>query len=390
MKTLRTCLLGTGGLVLVGGCALAACSSGEGGFSERSPGSGDSDGFADDGGATAGDAAADGAGEPGSDGEGVGGAGGGSAGLDVLDPPEPQQPPAGQLTAGIFDDNLSFSFFEDYRERVLRDHSSDVVPFDWQKHTTAHDAYADAQGARSHLDIALMIDTTGSMGDELSYLQSEFVSISDSIAETYPNALQRWGLVVYRDQGDEYVVRGMDFVSDLKKFQESLLAQSHGGGGDYPEAPQEGLRETNGLSWRAEEDVARLVFWVADAPHHPQDGQAMAAEIADSRDQNIHIYPVASSGVDEVTEFSMRAAAQITHGRYLFLTNDSGIGNDHKEPTLPCYYVTLLRDAMLRAVDAEMTGEVDAPTDDQLIRLGGRLYENGFCAYGDGDEARPF
>ena len=52
----------------------------------------------------------------------------------------------------------------------------------------------------------------------------------------------------------------------------------------------------------------------------------------------------------------MRTAAEVTGGRYLFLTNDSGIGNDHKEPTVPCYVVTTLDKAMLRMIDMEVTG----------------------------------
>ena len=54
----------------------------------------------------------------------------------------------------------------------------------------------------------------------------------------------------------------------------------------------------------------------------------------------------------------MRSAAQLTGGRYLFLTDDSGVGGEHKEPNIPCYFVTRLDHAILRMVDIEMQRRV--------------------------------
>jgi hypothetical protein len=52
----------------------------------------------------------------------------------------------------------------------------------------------------------------------------------------------------------------------------------------------------------------------------------------------------------------MRTAAQVTGGRYLFLTDDSGIGGAHQEPTIPCYFVTALSRAMIRMAAMELSG----------------------------------
>jgi hypothetical protein len=67
----------------------------------------------------------------------------------------------------------------------------------------------------------------------------------------------------------------------------------------------------------------------------------------------------------------MRAAAQLTQGRYLFLTDDSGVGGEHKEPSIPCYFVTRLNDAIVRMVDIEMSGVYREPDASQVIRTGG-------------------
>ncbi|HEX3598012.1 MAG TPA: VWA domain-containing protein, partial [Polyangiaceae bacterium] len=103
-------------------------------------------------------------------------------------------------------------------------------------------------------------------------------------------------------------------------------------------------------TWRSDEKTARLAFWVADAPHHDSRKAEMADALRDTHDVGVHIYAVAASGVDELTEDTMRSAAELTGGRYLFLTNDSGVGGAHKEPEIPCYFATHLDDAILRMV----------------------------------------
>ena len=91
-----------------------------------------------------------------------------------------------------------------------------------------------------NLDLAIVLDTTGSMGDELNHLKAEIRGNSAALRKQFPQVQQRFALVLYRDYGDEYVVRTFDFAS-LDTFHQKLSAQSAGGGGDYPEAMHEGL-----------------------------------------------------------------------------------------------------------------------------------------------------
>ncbi|MGK4008174.1 vWA domain-containing protein [Sorangium sp. So ce1036] len=292
---------------------------------------------------------------------------------------------AGTLTAGVWDDNRNFDFFLAYRSAIHEQQLPGLLPFTEADHRAANSAFAAPRGARKTLDVSLVIDTTGSMGDELTYLQTEFIALSESIFTMYPNAEQRWSLVLYRDIGDDYVVKSFDFSNDLDQFQDQLAAQASGGGGDFPEAPDKALLEAAGLAWRADDDTARLAFWVADAPHHDSSAADMAAGIRALEDLGVHIYPVASSGVDELTELTMRSAAQITGGRYLFLTDDSGVGGQHKEPTIPCYYVTRLDRAILRMVDIELSGDYREPEPSEILRAGGDP-EDGACALSSGGE----
>jgi hypothetical protein len=91
---------------------------------------------------------------------------------------------------------------------------------------------------------------------------------------------------------------------------------------------------------------------------------------------------VAASGVDQSAELTMRSTAQITGGRYLFLTNDSGIGNDHMKPHIPCYTVTRFDTAMVRMVASEMSGTHIEPTAEEVVRTVGEP-KDGKCSLDD-------
>jgi hypothetical protein len=296
---------------------------------------------------------------------------------------------SGVLTAGAWDDNLNYDRFKRYRARLLQRNLPGVMSSTDDEHDAAHDKFSATRDARSLLDISLVIDTTGSMGDEISYLQTEFLALSQSIEDLYPDSDQRWSLVAYRDMGDAYLTREYDFDSDVATFRDRLGEQAASGGGDFPEAPDAALAAMTNLNWRDGEDVARLVFWVADAPHHEQNASAMTEAIRDSANLDVHVYPVASSGIEELTELTMRSAAQLTGGRYLFLTDDSGIGGEHKEPTIPCYFVTRLDTAILRMVDIELSGVYHEPAADDVRRTGGDP-KSGRCTLESGEDVQSF
>jgi len=139
--------------------------------------------------------------------------------------------------------------------------------------------------------------------------------------------------VVYRDRTDAFTVKSIDFAQGSQAVDAELSALTAGGGGDVPEAPDAAFQAANQLTWRSGNDVAKVVFWVADAPHHAHNAEAFAGEIRGLRDNGVHVYPIASSGIDRFAEMTMRETAQITNGRYIFLTDDSGVGNSHLEPT---------------------------------------------------------
>jgi len=227
------------------------------------------------------------------------------------------------------------------------------------------------------LDVLFIIDTTGSMGDEIAYLKAEFRDIVATVQAQFPEVSMRFGLVVYRDQGDEYVVRNFDFTDSVEAMQQALDQQSANGGGDYPEAMEQALARGLEASWRAG-NTTRLAFLVADAPPHDNQVRALLTQAQTARRLGVRLYPLAASGVADTAEYLMRIMATTTHSRYLFLTDDSGVGNSHAEPKVPCYDVTRLDHLLIRVIASELAGQRIEATDAQILRrVGG--HQGGVC-----------
>jgi len=228
------------------------------------------------------------------------------------------------------------------------------------------------------VDIMLVIDATGSMGDEMRYLILELQDIIGNVQQQHPTVSMRFGLVVYRDEGDFYVVRDFPFTASLHDMHIQLSAQSAGGGGDYPEAMEQGLAAGLQADWRTG-NVARLLFLIADAPPHDENLQTMLEQVKTARHMGVRIHSLAASGVAEVAEYMLRYASVLTQGRYLFLTDDSGVGAGHAEPKIACYVVTRLDKLMSRVISSELSGTRVEPTATDIVRQVGN-YQNGLCA----------
>jgi hypothetical protein len=148
------------------------------------------------------------------------------------------------------------------------------------------------------------------------------VSIAGQIAALPTRPDVRWGMTAYRDRGDDFVTRSFDFTSDLATFTAELANLHADGGGDPPEALNEALHAAvNGPGWDVGNAV-QLMFLVADAPPHldyPDDAD-YAEEMLVAAEKGITIVPIASSGLDDQGEYIFRQLAQVTLGRFLFLT----------------------------------------------------------------------
>jgi len=228
----------------------------------------------------------------------------------------------------------------------------------------------------SKLDLALVVDVTGSMSDELRYLQAELVSIVSDLKDRHSDLDIRVGLTFYRDKGDAFVTRTFAMGSDIDKAQTHLDAQRASGGGDYEEAMQDALIRAANQEWR--EDAVKTLLLVADAPPHNADVPLTWLAAEHLRQNRVHIVPVGASGVADTAEYVMRAMAAVTQSRYTFLTEDSGIGNPKAPPAIDCYLVTRLDQLLRRVIDSQISGRRIEPEKNEVIRAVGQ-YDAGRC-----------
>jgi hypothetical protein len=177
------------------------------------------------------------------------------------------------------------------------------------------------------LDLLFLIDTTGSMADEIERLRSTMDVIVKDIARSTADrkALPdiRYGLVHYRDRGDEYVVRSHEFTPSLRAFRQDLACLRAAGGGDYPESLNAGLHAAvHKMAWRGE-DAVRMVILIADAPPHldyRDEAFDYAQDMTSAAAKGIKIFPIGASGLDAQGEYIFRQMAQFTGGKFVFLT----------------------------------------------------------------------
>ncbi|MBR9757211.1 MAG: VWA domain-containing protein [Algicola sp.] len=202
----------------------------------------------------------------------------------------------------------------------------------------------------SGLDVMLTIDATGSMGDELSYLKSELKNIISRVNTSIKQ--KRVALTFYRDHGDEYVVKDFDFNTDINKVKETLSLQYASGGGDFEEAVELALKVSMQKSWNSQAQ-AKLLFLLLDAPpHYTQENvETIKAQIKIAQEKGIKIIPIVASGANKDLEFLMRFFSVSTNGTYVFLTDDSGIGNPHLKPSTDTFKVEKLNDLIVRLIE---------------------------------------
>jgi hypothetical protein len=202
----------------------------------------------------------------------------------------------------------------------------------------------------NEVDIAFVVDATGSMSDEIEFLKLELEDVIRSTMSKYSSLTLNAASVFYRDKGDEYLTRNVAFNEDLLKALNFIKLQKAGGGGDTPEAMDEALATAiDSLQWRKTART-RLLFLILDAPPHSEARERMQQLISRAAAKGVRIIPIACSGTDKPTEFLLRSMALATNGTYTFLTNHSGVGNAHIEPTTDKYEIELLNGLLQRLI----------------------------------------
>lgn len=222
------------------------------------------------------------------------------------------------------------------------------------------------------LDVLFLLDATGSMGDEIDRLKLTIDEVAQRVGAFEVRPDVRFAFTLYRDEGDIFVTSSFDFTSDVEVFRSALAAVVADGGGDYPEALEEGLAAALAEpAWRDPASTVQLVFLVADAPPR-LDRQVPVdypASIVDAIARGIKVFPIASSESDDQAEAVFRQLALATGAPFVFLSyGASGAATgpatdidstDYEELALDDLVVRLIAEEL-----AALTGTEPATTTD--------------------------
>ena len=244
---------------------------------------------------------------------------------------------------------------------------SDPITIDQGSNTVeiSHDCYEPTK-----MNIVFTVDATSSMNDEIEFLKSELLDVIDRISEANSDISYKTGSVFYRDTRDDYITR----VSPLSDNKDNIInfvkEQNASGGGDKPEAVEIALAETLNLDW--DDDALKLVFLILDAPPHEDEATMIKirSQIKDAASKGIKLIPITASGIGRETEFLMKFMAIMTNGTYVFITDDSGIGESHLDPVVTDYKVEKLNDCIVRLItqySKSYSCDIETSPDEDII-----------------------
>jgi Mg-chelatase subunit ChlD len=193
----------------------------------------------------------------------------------------------------------------------LNDDSDGTVSLDLKKKRSLGNTRA--------VDIAFVLDTTGSMSEEIASVKSTIQKVAQSLQGQEVSI--RIGLVEYKDRTDPFVTKVYPMSSDLGAVSNQVSGIVASGGGDMPEDMNAGLHTAlNSLEWNPQA-VTRAAFIIGDAPPHLdyQNGADYAADMKIASHRGIQLFTVAASGMDSLGQAVWRQMAAYTGATNLFV-----------------------------------------------------------------------
>lgn len=224
---------------------------------------------------------------------------------------------------------------------------------------------------RTPLDILFILDTTGSMGEEIQRLKATIQLIHLNLSSLSTKPALRFGLVLYKDDGDEeYRTQIVHLTDDLDEFQNELNKVEAYGGGDTPEDLQAALKDSmKEIRWNPE--GIRMAFIITDAPPHLDYGQEYDYALAsvEAKEKGIKIHTVGTGGLPLDGEYILRQISQFTSGRYIFLTygeqgeSGGGTAGSVSHHTGANFQTDKLEAIIIRFAKEELSHLSDRPLD---------------------------
>ncbi|MBN2440836.1 MAG: VWA domain-containing protein [Spirochaetales bacterium] len=221
------------------------------------------------------------------------------------------------------------------------------------------------------LDMVFILDTTGSMGEEITQLKNTIGIINQTLSTLSTSPLVRYGMVQFRDRGDaqsSYLTKVVPLTENLDDFQTALNQVTASGGGDKPEDLEQALEDTmNEMVWNT--DGIRLGWIITDAaPKLYVDETYKYVDAArDAHKAGIKFFSIGCGGLDVPGEYALRQLSQYTSAKYIFLTygetgpSEGGVPGSVSHHTGDDFETDKLESIVLHFAEEELSYLTDEP-----------------------------
>ncbi|MBG29735.1 MAG: hypothetical protein CMI31_07015 [Opitutae bacterium] len=177
------------------------------------------------------------------------------------------------------------------------------------------------------IEVCFVLDTTGSMGGLIEGAKQKIWSIANEMISTKPVPDIKFGLIGYRDRGDQYVTQVHDLTDDVDEIYGKLMKFQAQGGGDTPESVNQALHESvEKMSWSKSRKVLKMVFLVGDAPPHMdyQDDVKYPAVCKMAVKKDLIINTIQCGTMSSTTPI-WKKIAQLAEGEYVAIQQSGGV-----------------------------------------------------------------
>ena len=177
------------------------------------------------------------------------------------------------------------------------------------------------------MEVVFVLDTTGSMRNLINGAKQKIWDLANALTRAKPEPGLKFGLVAYRDRGDQYVTLVTGLSQDMDEVYEELLSYKARGGGDRPESVNQALHHAvTRIKWSRDPKVFKVIFLVGDAkPHmdYPDDVKYHKSCRA-ARERGIFINTV-RCGPDPDTAVYWKDIARLGGGEFFSILQSGGM-----------------------------------------------------------------
>lgn len=186
--------------------------------------------------------------------------------------------------------NLRFPEFEPLTEAIRAQPISPIAQMDAKAFLEAVD-YIDTLH-KQDLQIAVLIDGTGSMGSVIAQAQGQTNRLMLTLNDLAQS--MEMGVVVYRDTGDRPMLEAVQMTDKVSKVRSFLFEVKAQGGGDFPEAVYDGLSALMQLNW--DSVTVKQAVIITDAPAHEENLKSIETMVKGMRKDGLTIHALMLSG----------------------------------------------------------------------------------------------